>query len=368
MEQVDVGRRILEARVTRGLSQTQLAQALGVDRTVLSRVEKGERRVTALELLDLARELGRRVEWFLTPPEPAVVQHRGTDPEELATVRAIDVELETLAADVRLLRDLGHLQLSERPRVFARPESSAEAEELGRSIRSLAGISDGPVHDLVGLGERLGLLAFSVDLGQNEADAASMVQDRHGIALINSSFGVGRRRLALAHELAHVMVDDQYQTDFRVDAAAEASRHEAQMDRAARAVLLPEETLRAAWQQASRYELRGAVVRLGSEFRVGMSTLAKRLWELGLVDAAEAAVIREVHTRRSDIVELNLYVPHDLEGISLPPAFAKGVIHAYAAEDITIERALGLMRGSFEADDFAPRPVLSPESLWSVVW
>jgi len=99
--------------MTRGLNQTQLAQALGIDRTALVRIEKGERRVTALELLDFARELGRRVEWFLTPREPAIVQHRGTDPEDLAAVRPIDVELETLSGDVALLEELGRLQLDD---------------------------------------------------------------------------------------------------------------------------------------------------------------------------------------------------------------------------------------------------------------
>ena len=222
--------------MTKGLNQTQLAQALGIDRTALVRIEKGERRVTALELLDIAGELGRRVEWFLTPRASAIVRHRGTDPEDLAAVRPIDVELETLSGDVALLEELGRLQLDDRPTVLARPGTSAEAEELGLRIRALAGVEDGPVSDLVGVGQRLGLLAFSLDLGRVDADAASMVQGGHGIALINGSpaVGVGRRRLALAHELAHFMVDDQYQTDFRVDARAEADRHENRMDRAAR--------------------------------------------------------------------------------------------------------------------------------------
>lgn len=220
--------------MTKGLNQTQLAQALGIDRTALVRIEKGERRVTALELLDIAGELGRRVEWFLTPRASAIVRHRGTDPEDLAAVRPIDVELETLSGDVALLEELGRLQLDDRPTVLARPGTSAEAEELGLRIRALAGVEDGPVSDLVGVGQRLGLSAFSLDLGRVDADAASMVQGGHGIALINgsSAVGVGRRRLALAHELAHFMVDDQYQTDFRVDARAEADRHENRMDRA----------------------------------------------------------------------------------------------------------------------------------------
>ena len=47
---------------------------------------------------------------------------------------------------------------------------------------------------------------------------------------------------------------------------------------------------------------------------------------------------------------LGLHVPHDLEGTSPRLAYARAVLKAYGAEDVTIERAPDLMRGTFLAD------------------
>lgn len=366
MEHVDLGRRIAEARASRRWNQAQLAQQLGMDRTTLVKIEQGQRRVTALELLDLARELGRRVDWFLTPPPAAIAQHRGAQPEDYSTL-PIDEELETLALDTTFLIDSGLLTPPARRHVFARPASRREAERLGAELREAAGLGDDPVRDVAQVAHSLGTLCFARELGEGDADAASMSVGETGIALINSSRAVGRRRLSAAQELVHVMVGDTYRTDLSVDRIDSEDQHEARIDRAARAFLLPER-LRAQWEETARSDgVRIAAVKLGSEYRVDMATLARRLQDLGAVDAPTAATIRGVRTTKSDIVGLGLVVPHDFEGTALPLAYAQAVIRGYAGEFITMDRALDLMRGTFTEEDFTPRSDLAPETLWSVL-
>lgn len=65
MEWGELGSRIIEARLQKGLTQAQLSQSLGMERSVLAKIESGQRKVSALELADVARELGRRFEWFV---------------------------------------------------------------------------------------------------------------------------------------------------------------------------------------------------------------------------------------------------------------------------------------------------------------
>jgi Zn-dependent peptidase ImmA (M78 family)/DNA-binding XRE family transcriptional regulator len=365
MDQKQLAARIAEARTSKGWSQEELAKTLRMDRTSVVKIEQGRRRVTALELADLARELGRRIEWFLSTPPAAIAQHRGRVGDG-AVQRPIDLELEALGADVDLLIDLDRLALAERPAVLERPVSMAGAEALGQEIRQMAGDDGGPVPDLVEICEGVGLEAFGLDLGHDEADAASMVQGSHGVALVNSDRALGRRRLALAHELVHYMIDDQYQADFRIDAPKD-DHYEALVDRAARALLMPADDLAAAWADTVGGGVRGAAVRAGHRYRVDMATLARRLVEIGNIDSKTASEIRGTRTTKGDIVGLGLYVPHDLEGVSLPPAYARAVLKAYDAEDITIERALDLMRGTFAADDFTPRSALSADSLWGAI-
>lgn len=69
-----VGARLREGRETLGLTQEDVAGALGIPRTSVIAFEAGRRNVTALELRRLARLYRRSVEWILgEDAEPAAV-------------------------------------------------------------------------------------------------------------------------------------------------------------------------------------------------------------------------------------------------------------------------------------------------------
>lgn len=60
MEQQNVAARIRAARKGRGISQRDLARAVGVAQSTLSRIERGKRRVSVDRLVAIARALGVR--------------------------------------------------------------------------------------------------------------------------------------------------------------------------------------------------------------------------------------------------------------------------------------------------------------------
>lgn len=350
----------------RGLTQVQLAQSLGMERSALAKIESGQRKVSALELAAIAHELGRRLEWFVLPRPVGVPQHRGDRTPEWVSSE-IDVLLEQALADVALLAELGHLRLPTRPTILPRPQSAREAEELASTARELCGLGSGaPAADLTGAVFAVGLIPFAEPL-DGGADAASTSNWSWGLTVINSSNQVGRRRLALAHELGHHLVNDGYVEDFRVDAPAAESLHEARLDRFARAFLLPAEAVRERWAALVDGGVRHAAVMLASMFRVDMSTLARRLQsDLGLIDAATADAVRRIQTKRADIVDNDLYVPHDLEGTWLPTEYTKAVLRAYRVDDITSSRALSLLRGTFAAEDLPELPSVDEGALWAL--
>jgi transcriptional regulator with XRE-family HTH domain len=61
---VSMGARLRRAREFLGLSQESVAEALGVPRASISAMESGRRKVSSLELRDLARLYRRPLEWF----------------------------------------------------------------------------------------------------------------------------------------------------------------------------------------------------------------------------------------------------------------------------------------------------------------
>lgn len=56
--------RLRQARAEAGLTQIELARAVGRSQTWVSKCELGERRVDIVELADLAEALGKPLEWF----------------------------------------------------------------------------------------------------------------------------------------------------------------------------------------------------------------------------------------------------------------------------------------------------------------
>ncbi|HVV82411.1 MAG TPA: helix-turn-helix transcriptional regulator, partial [Kofleriaceae bacterium] len=72
----ELGRRVLEARKQAGLTQSDLAAALRLERTAISKIEAGQRTVDSLELVRLGAALQRPIGWFVADPIPSIVSRR----------------------------------------------------------------------------------------------------------------------------------------------------------------------------------------------------------------------------------------------------------------------------------------------------
>jgi Zn-dependent peptidase ImmA (M78 family)/transcriptional regulator with XRE-family HTH domain len=363
-----LGARIREARERAGITQGELANRVNLDRTAVNKIETGARKVTALELSDIAAALGVRMASFFSEPIPALVSHRSAQGLDTADSK-IDRLLAQIASDVEFVSTLAAAELAP-PKVIdplPPPTTVAEAESLATRAREQLGLdAEEPVTELANRVGRLGLLAFSTDLGVDTADAGTILLRQGGVSLVNSHNKVGRRRLALAHELGHFLVADEYTIDWRVNDSP-GGDVESRLDRFARALLLPESGVRAAWSREAARSPREIAVLLASEFRVDMATLARRLDELGMLDSAGAAAVRTIRTTRADIVEFGLYVPTELEGLSLPVPFQKAVLRAFRDERISRERALELLCGTFEDADLPALRERREHELWNFV-
>ncbi|NUR96945.1 MAG: ImmA/IrrE family metallo-endopeptidase [Kribbellaceae bacterium] len=363
-----LGARVREARELAGLTQGELAGRINLDRTAVNKVEAGIRKVTALELSDIAAALGVRMASFFSEPIPALVSHRSAQGLDTADSK-IDRLLAQIASDVEFVHALGtsELGLPDRIEPLPSPLTMAEAEDLAAQARKMLGLdTKAPVTELANRVSVLGLLAFSIDLGVDTADAGTIMLGQGAVSLVNSHNKVGRRRLALAHELGHFLVADEYTIDWRVS-DLHSSDVECRLDRFARALLLPEAGLRTAWSRQTARSPREIAVVLASEFRVDMATLARRLDELGMVDSAGAAAVRGIRTTRTDIVEFGLNVPTELEGLTLPLSFQKAVLHAFRQERVSRERALELLYNTFDDADLPALRERREDELWNFV-
>jgi len=365
-----LGRRIAEARQRAGHSQAGLALMVGLDRSALAKIEIGGRRVTALELARLAEALGERIEWFVNAPPPSIVSHRNLQtPGESESI--IDREVELAARDVEFLaRHDAALRLAQ-AEVSPRPLAPAEAESLALRARALLGLSpEEPVLEVADRVASLGLIAFSFDLGPDAADAASVLLPRGAVAVVNGGLHVGRRRLALVHELGHYLVADEYTVDWRLsERGQDEISGENLIDRFARAVLLPAAGMEAAWSADFRggEELRSGAVKVASRFRVDMSTLSRRLAELRLLAGDAAGRIRGFRTTKADILEFGLVTREEFRSPGLSTAYQESVLRLYRAEAISAARALGLLRDTWTEEDLPDVPPSGEHAIWDFV-
>jgi Zn-dependent peptidase ImmA (M78 family)/DNA-binding XRE family transcriptional regulator len=349
------------------LTQADLAAAVSLDRSTLTKIELGNRRISALELAQIANALNTRIEWFLDETPKALISHRNTQ-EPGAPSPAIDVWIERIARDIEfVLANDDRFQLST-PVERATPATADAAEALATDARSLLGIDDiEPCRQLTDKLAELGLLVFAMNLGTESADAATILLASGGVSVINGTMRVGRRRLALAHEFGHFLVADEYTVDWRVAEQTNPERRESLLDRFARALLLPAAGIRQAWQlhgSDDDHDLRSMAVRLASTYQIDMATLARRLVELDLVGPDEASRIRSTSTTRADIVEMDLYVGDELSPPALPRIYERSVLRLYRAELISAGRALDLLLDVWEEDNLPPLAERGEDEIW----
>ena len=362
-ESEQLGVRVAAARRDVGLTQEECAARVGIARSALAKIETGIRGISATELVRLAQALEMRVEWFFEDAPQAVLSRRNAA-EPGAPSPSVDLFTERIAREVEFLQRLGELELAETPAITF-PEASEEAEHAAAEARRRLGYDhEEPVTALDARAAELGLLAFSWEFGEHGADGASVLLAQGGIAVVNGSFQTGRRRLTLAHELGHYVFGDEYSTDWRV-AEAPAAKREGRIDRFARALLLPAAALRSRWGGGD--DTRVDAVRLASEYRVDMTTLARRLDELEIASPQELALVRATNTRRSDIIELGLIVADELSSPWLPDAYVKAVLNLYRREEVSVARALGLLLDTWQEDDLPDLPPLPADAVWSFV-
>lgn len=362
-----IGSRIRRARREAGLTQEALALVMDLDRSALAKVETGGRKVSALELATAAEHLGVRLEWFVdATPESVVSMRERRDPVSAAPT--IEVRTEEIVRHVEFVqRHDPVLQGIPTQEQVAFPATDDDIERCAGRARDLLGIGTAdPLWDLSRRVGAAGLLTFSCDLGVDSADGACVLLEAGGVALVNGQLNVGRRRLTLAHEFGHFLFADPLSVDWSI---TNPHPREAKIDRFARALLLPAQTLKRVWSDHLAHDrsTRQAAVLTASAFRVDMTTLSSRAVEIDLMSAGLARDIRTIRTTRSDIVEMDLLVSHELDPPELAQPYVEAVLRLFRAEIISPERALDLLLDVWDVEDLPDLDPLPENAIWSFV-
>lgn len=217
----------------RGMSQTDLAAAMGLSKSTMSRLMSGERKISAGELAVFASVLDVSVAELLGEA-PVAARARSRQLALAARLSAGDVE-DVRDVNVRdaLARARELLELTDQldRLVVAAPLTLAELPERPRSgryvdqgtvlakrVRTTLGLGDARIDDVSMLAaeqfglavareplssDLLGLLITDEPTGRDGSGVAGAA-----LALVNSDDTFGRQRFTVAHELGHLLFGD----------------------------------------------------------------------------------------------------------------------------------------------------------------
>jgi len=293
-----LGARIRDAREGRGLTQQQMAERLGLSRTTVVALEKGERRLKPAELVEIAAVLGRNVSEILPSRVSAAesgAQLRGSlsalaPAGELAA--AVD-ELQRLCEEYLKLEEICAAPLRRRyPAEYEIQASDPNlaAEDVAASERRRLDLGEGPLLPFREILEGdVGIRVFQLEMPPEVAGVYACAEPFGACIAINLRHPAPRRRASLAHEYGHFLTA-RYRPEITLQGRFErrpaAERFAAAF---ARSFLLPAAGLRKRFLDLARERPKGVTFgdlgRLAHFYFVSMEAMTRRLEELRLVPA-----------------------------------------------------------------------------------
>lgn len=358
MDHATLGLRVAQARNEADVSQGKLGEMVGLDRSAISRAEKGERKLTMTEMVAIAAALGRPLGFFVNDPLPAVVNRRtdlasAPDDARHDTTQALDTEIELFASDALMLLEMGLLAVVKRAQGARTPQTHDEAERLAAVVREHLGMADEPILNLGGVCEMLGLYTYAASFGVNGPDGGcvELTADVESIAVavINGDVDSGRRRMTLAHELGHWLCGDAY------DAVTGADCEKMIFSFAVH-FLAPRSGVVHVWNCRRDWSNRDRALAVGAAYHLSWSATLGQLRNLGLIEWREYDLLLQHEPRKGDYIHLKLTWEREPKSPYLSPGFAAACIEGYTSGRLTAARTVELLRGTVTRGDLPERP------------
>lgn len=344
-----LGRRLQEARKALGLTQQDVAKELGLARTTVTAIEKGERRVQPAELLQLARIYGRSVSDLVRKREVVeefAVQFRvplaqaGRHQAELSP--AIE-ELQRLCEDYLELEKLCGSPLTRAypPQYSIEGVSPEEAaEDIASAERNRLGLGDGPILLLREILENdVGLRIFYPRLPSLIAGMFSDTEKLGGCIAINFVHPEERRRWSLAHEYSHFLTN-RFRPEISVMFVYErVPASERFADAFAGAFLLPTNGLRRRFHELWRLRKGNIALadlcRFAYYYFVPVEALTRRLEALDLLLSGTWDRLRDSGFKVREAQTILGLQPHPQADHPLPPRYRYLAAEVYQRGDLT---------------------------------
>jgi Zn-dependent peptidase ImmA (M78 family)/transcriptional regulator with XRE-family HTH domain len=293
------GQRLVLARRAGRKTQEQVADHLGMSRPTYIALEKGSRRPKAGEVMRIAEFIGCQVSDLLRVGKPIELQPHKR--QAMGQLKAVDPELDAAVADMERFADdylrleqlLGRPLRTNLPPVEQLParggvaEVVAFAEDLAGRERSRLRLGDQPVpHLRTVLESEVGIRIYYGPMPSKASGMYAYSTEAGCVVMINIRHPATRRRMSLAHEYGHVMIEDRYKPGVDYVHSVRKPINEKFVDAFAMALLMPVGEVRRVFHdvvnRTGDFQV-SDLVRAASFFAVSAQAMALRMEGVDLI-------------------------------------------------------------------------------------
>ena len=218
IDKKEIGRRLATARRQKGLKQEEVAVKVGLARTTMVAIEKGERAVKPEELLSFAEVYEREIGDFVRPismTKPAIAQFRGpayATNEDIDNISPYIERLDELARNYRELEELLGKSVKDKypPELLVGRASNTAAEAAAINERQRLGLGDAPlpiIRDLLEQEVGLKIFYFPFTDAKGYSEIYFYKGELGGCIAINSDLSEERCRWSLSHAYGHFLAN-----------------------------------------------------------------------------------------------------------------------------------------------------------------
>ena len=285
-----VPERLTEARLAARMTQTELAERVGVSRQAVSAYEMGTKVPEPSTMQALAHELRQPLAFFTKSESEGFgvfsanfFRKVGADTKRRNL--ACEVYAKWFAASVHAFDEIANLPAVDIPQFEPKDSrrnaySDEEIEEIAEEVRQHFGLGWGPISNVIRLLEVKGVSICRLELEGESIEAFSYWSGRRPfIFLASDKDSAARSRFDVAHELGHLCLH-RWVSAVEIEHSARLKEIEAEANRFAGAFLLPRKSFPNE-VYSSRAE---SFVPLKARWKVAIQAMVYRCKDLGIFD------------------------------------------------------------------------------------
>jgi Zn-dependent peptidase ImmA (M78 family)/DNA-binding XRE family transcriptional regulator len=270
------------ARVSRGLTQADLASKAGLSRVAYRNIETGAAQPRVDSLVRLAAVLDLKIDELLAPARTTLTTVRFRARKKMNSREDVLVRVSRWLHDYaeleRLLGDTQRFQFEPLAKKLERLDPGAErAMRAATEARKTLGLKpEEGIRDICGLLEDHGVKIYPLELASADFFGLSVSSDDGGPAIVVNVWDritVERWIFTAAHELGHLLL---HLRSYDVTNAAEDKAQEKEADIFASHFLMPESVFQREWKEARGLPVVDRVFKVKGIFKVSWKTVLYR--------------------------------------------------------------------------------------------